>query len=95
MRAWWKNRRRTGPSGLSCQEVVELVTDYLEGSLDPVSLIRFEEHIGNCDGCTTYLEQMKRTASLVGELREEHLSGAARARLLDAFRNWDRPDASG
>ena len=44
---------------LSCQELVELVTDYLEGALSPEETARFEDHIGRCAGCTAYLEQIR------------------------------------
>ncbi len=53
---------------LSCQELVELVTDYLEGALSPADLRRFEDHIAGCDGCTEYLAQFRRTIELTGTL---------------------------
>jgi anti-sigma factor RsiW len=73
---------------LTCQELVELVTDYLEGALEPAAHARFEEHVAGCDGCDTYLEQIRLTISLVGRLRPEHLGPDAEERLLDAFRAW-------
>ncbi len=73
---------------LSCQELVELVTDYLEGALAPVERARFEAHIEPCDGCRTYLEQIRTTIELTGRLTPEQLEPAAEAALLDAFRDW-------
>ena len=73
---------------LSCQELVELVTDYLEGVLPPGECVRFEAHLTECDGCTRYLEQMRLTIAAVGHLSEESIEPAARADLLQLFRDW-------
>jgi len=73
---------------IACRELVELVTDYLEGALSPELHARFENHIAGCDGCTTYLEQMRQTIRLTGTLREQQISPEARAALLRAFRGW-------
>ncbi|HET7428978.1 MAG TPA: zf-HC2 domain-containing protein [Gaiellales bacterium] len=73
---------------LPCQELVELVTDYLEGTLPPVDRERFDRHIAGCDGCTTYLEQMRTTIRLTGRLRPEDISPDAHAALLRSFRGW-------
>ena len=73
---------------LSCQELVELVTDYLEGALSAEDATRFEEHIGRCTGCEAYLEQIRQTIALTGRLRPESLSPEAERELLDAFRGW-------
>jgi anti-sigma factor RsiW len=78
--------RREAP--LSCQQVVELVTDYLEGNLSRRDRRRFEKHLKACDGCTRYVEQMRTTVRAVGRLREEHLTGRQREELLAAFRDW-------
>jgi anti-sigma factor RsiW len=75
---------------LSCQELVELVTDYLEGALPSELHERFERHIAHCSGCQTYLEQMRTTIRVTGELTAESLSPEAERTLLDAFRNWRR-----
>jgi len=79
---------RSRTSGLSCQELVELVTDYLEGRLPRRQRRRFEQHISGCSGCTTYLDQMRATIELTGRLRVEDLDPAAEAELLAAFRDW-------
>jgi anti-sigma factor RsiW len=75
---------------LTCRELVELVTDYLEGSLPGPERARFDAHISRCDGCTAYLAQMRRTISLTGRLGEDDLSPAVRDDLLDLFRDWKR-----
>ena len=73
----------------SCQQMVELVTDYLEGRLSRRDQKRFEKHIAACDGCSRYLEQMRVTIRTLGRLEEQHLSTAARRELLEAFREWN------
>ena len=74
--------------GLSCQELVELVSDYLEGALSCSDRARFERHIADCPHCTAYLEQMRTTLAVLGRLEEESLPPAARDELLAAFRDW-------
>jgi anti-sigma factor RsiW len=73
---------------VSCQELVELVTDYLEGALAPGDLRRFEEHIAHCDGCTEYLHQFRQTIRAVGAITPEGLAPEAEAELLAVFRGW-------
>jgi len=73
---------------VTCNELVELVTDYLEGSMPADERARFEEHISGCEGCTAYLEQFRITIRLTGMLTEEQIAPDARAALLDAFRDW-------
>ena len=75
---------------LSCQELVELVTDYLEGALDERDLRAFEAHLAGCDGCTEYLDQMRTTMRVVGTLTPNDLTQAAETALLQAFRDWKR-----
>ena len=75
---------------LSCQELVELVTDYLEGALDDRHLRAFEQHLVGCDGCTGYLEQLRMTIRLTGTLTPDDLSAEAESALLQAFRDWQR-----
>jgi anti-sigma factor RsiW len=72
---------------LACQDVVELVTAYLEDALDPADNERFEEHLVFCDGCQNYLEQMRTTVRLTGSV-EQPLSAELEAQLLEAFRSW-------
>jgi anti-sigma factor RsiW len=73
---------------LACVELVELVTDYFEGALTPADTARFEHHIAQCDGCTLYVEQLRETLVLLGELTPAALSPDAESELLDAFRGW-------
>ena len=79
-----------GESELTCRELVEIVTDYLEGALEPDERARVEHHLSGCEGCTNYLSQMRETVRLTGRLREQDLEPAARETLLDAFRDWRR-----
>lgn len=79
---------RAAPAPMACREVVELVTDYLEGTLDDVDRARFEAHIAGCPHCTAYMEQMRQTLGALGQIPEESLSEPARAELIQAFRNW-------
>lgn len=75
---------------LSCQQLVELVTDYFEGALSPAERARFEAHLGVCSGCRGYLDQLQRTMRLLGTLTEENIPGDARDHLLRVFRDWKR-----
>lgn len=73
---------------LTCQELVELVTDYLEGTLPLEDRDRFEQHVVLCDGCAYYLDQMRTTIALTGSLTEESITPEAQERLLHVFRDW-------
>jgi anti-sigma factor RsiW len=75
---------------LACTQLVELVTDYLEGRLPPAERERFEEHVAVCEGCAAYLEQMRTTIATAGRLSETELPPELEERLLGAFRNWRR-----
>ena len=75
---------------LSCRELVELVTDYLEARLPVDERTRFELHLGYCDWCRTYLRQMRQVRDAAGELTEESLAPEAKSALLAAFRGWKR-----
>ena len=75
---------------LTCQELVEVVTDYLEGSMPAERRLLFEEHLALCDWCRTYLEQMRATIRLTGTLQEQDLMPEAREALLEVFRDWKR-----
>ena len=77
---------------LNCKELVELVTDYLEGVLPPEDRERFEVHLATCDGCTAYLQQMRKTIQTVGNLQENNLSPQAKENLLRLFQNWKTRD---
>jgi predicted anti-sigma-YlaC factor YlaD len=73
---------------LTCRELAELVTEYLEGALLPTEQVRFEQHLSMCDGCRNHVEQMRKTVRLLGRLTEERISPEAQRDLLAAFRNW-------
>ena len=76
--------------GLTCAEFVELVTDYLEGALDPDTEGRFVLHATACPGCETYLEQFREIIEVSGGLRTEDIEPGTRDRLLAQFRDWKR-----
>jgi anti-sigma factor RsiW len=71
---------------LDCQDLVELITDYLEGVLPASDQREFEEHLVECDGCTDYVAQMRTTIELTGRLRTDDIDPVAVDRLLEAFR---------
>lgn len=74
---------------LTCQQLVELVTTYLDGALSTADHARFDAHLAICDGCTAYLAQMRRTIELTGRLSSEAIEEPMRERLLVAFRGWN------
>ena len=72
-----------------CRDVVELMTDYLEGALAPADLARFEDHIAGCGGCRAYLEQMRKTLEVTGRIASaEPLPASLERELTAAFRDW-------
>jgi anti-sigma factor RsiW len=73
---------------LTCKELVELVTGYLDGSVRGRRRRRFEAHLAACDGCTRYLRQMEATIRMTGTLTEEQVTEEQKAVLLTAFRSW-------
>jgi anti-sigma factor RsiW len=83
---------RLRKSGLVCQEMVELITDYLEGALSRSQRRRFEAHIAGCEHCTEYLEQMRATIRLTGRLREDDLTPEMRSEFAELYRRWRSED---
>lgn len=75
---------------LSCKELVELVTDYLDDALLPKERERFEDHLKTCSGCTSYVQQMRQTIRSMGQLSEETLAPQTRDELLQVFKNWKK-----
>ncbi len=73
---------------LTCKELVELVTEYLEGTLPASERLRFEAHLADCPGCTAYLQQMRLTIRALGRLSEETIAPEAKDELLRRFRHW-------
>lgn len=74
----------------TCSEVVELVSDYLEGAMPPQLRGKVEQHLSWCRGCRDYLEQMRETIRLAGRLGEDSIPPEIRDELVLAFRNWRR-----
>jgi anti-sigma factor RsiW len=75
-------------SDLVCQQVVELVTDYLEGALSRSQRRRFEAHLAGCEHCSEYLAQMRTTIRLTGRLRADDLSPQMQAEFAAIYRRW-------
>jgi Putative zinc-finger len=75
---------------ISCQEVVELVSDYLEQALTADEAALFEQHVNFCEGCVWYVDQLRATVETLGRIREEDLPEPTRERLMTAFRDWRR-----
>jgi anti-sigma factor RsiW len=73
---------------ITCHQLVELVTDYLEGAMPPGERERLEAHLSRCRPCKRYLQQMRMTIKTVGRLPEESISEEARRDLIDVFRAW-------
>jgi len=78
---WSKNE-------LVCQEMVELITDYLEGTLSRPARRRFEAHLAGCPHCTEYLAQMRATIALTGQLRPEDLDSTMQAEFIALYHRW-------
>ena len=85
-------RLRRRPRDLACQEVVELVTDYLEGALSAADRRAFEHHLGGCPHCTEYLAQIRETIRLAGRVTPEDLTPRMREDLTDVYRRWRSED---
>jgi anti-sigma factor RsiW len=73
---------------MDCNELVELVTAYLDGALDDETHARVEAHLTTCDGCVNYIQQIRETVQTVGKIRDQELDPAFRSRLLDAFKDF-------
>ena len=73
-------------TAITCQEVVEVITDYLEGKLSPEEVAILEAHLALCDGCRFYLEQMRITIAAVGRVEDEEVPAELRDTVLAAFR---------
>jgi anti-sigma factor RsiW len=73
---------------ITCAELVEIITDYLEGTMPQAERRRFEAHLDECPYCVNYLEQMRQQIAALGELSEESIAPDAREALLETFRGW-------
>ena len=74
---------------LTCRELVELVTDYLEGALGVEERLAFERHIAVCPPCRGYLDELRRLTAVAGSLAEDDLSPDVRRAMLAVFRDWN------
>jgi anti-sigma factor RsiW len=79
---------RHAATEMTCQELVELITEYLDGTLPESDRSRFDAHVRTCSGCEAYIEQMRMTIGMLGKLSEESVSAEARRDLLATFRAW-------
>jgi anti-sigma factor RsiW len=77
-------------SDLKCQDVVELVTEYLSHALPAEQAARFEQHLFTCPPCAQHVRQVKAVIALSGALRDDVTEGSE-AKLLEAFRRWKEP----
>jgi hypothetical protein len=75
---------------LDCKDVVEVVTDYLEGTMAPADRRSFDQHLAVCEGCQDYLEQLRTVIRVVGRPTVDAVPAATMAGLLRAFRDWRR-----
>jgi mycothiol system anti-sigma-R factor len=73
---------------VTCREVVELMTEYLDGALSAADRARFDQHIQGCDGCRAYLAELRTARMLMGSIASEPVPEALKAELMNAFRNW-------
>jgi len=73
---------------MNCRQIVELMTDYLEGALSEADRKRFEAHMTDCDGCTEYLKQLRTTMTLTGRIADQSIPAKLEAELEQAFRDW-------
>lgn len=73
---------------MTCREVVELMTDYLDGVLSAADRAKFEQHMTGCDGCGAYLDQLRTARMLMGRVAYEPVPEPLKAELMDAFRSW-------
>ncbi len=75
---------------MDCNELVEVITDYIEGDLSAEDVKLLEEHLDECPGCQTYLEQMRQVIRAAGKLEEKHIPSQGKEELLKIFRDWKK-----
>jgi anti-sigma factor RsiW len=75
---------------MTCREMVELMSDYLDGALAEPVRARFEAHLGGCQGCTNALDQLRMTLRVTGSLSDEPVDDERRELLRSVFRDWRR-----
>jgi anti-sigma factor RsiW len=91
---WQEHMGDSSLREMACQELVEVITDYLEGTLPQSDRARFDAHLATCPGCREYLEQMRALIRLSGGLTAKSLEPATRDSLLRAFRRWRDSETS-
>jgi predicted anti-sigma-YlaC factor YlaD len=79
---------RSSSDEVVCREFVELVTPYLENALPADERALIERHLDSCDGCRTYLEQMRQTIRAVGHVSHDPITAQTRDEVLAIFRKW-------
>lgn len=85
---WSQHMSNEKQQEMACQELVEVITDYLEGTLPTSDRVRFDSHLSTCDACREYVEQMRALIRLSGGLTVQTIEPATRESLLRAFRRW-------
>ena len=85
---WQKRMRDDAQQEMACQELVEVITDYLEGTLPASDRVRFDSHLSTCAACREYVDQMRALVRLSGDLKVESIERSTRESLLRAFRRW-------
>jgi anti-sigma factor RsiW len=78
------------PEDITCKEIVELVSDYVEGTLGPQEREAVEMHLNLCDGCTDYVHQLRMSIELTGKLPADAISPELEEELCAAFRSFKR-----
>jgi Putative zinc-finger len=74
--------------GYTCNQVIELATEYVEGAMTDSQMTRFEMHLNFCDGCFSFVDQIRVTAAMAGQLTDEEIPEETKTKLLAAFRDW-------
>ena len=76
--------------GYACEEIVQLASEYLEGAMTPEEMTRFELHLNLCDGCSSFLEQIRTASALAKSVPVEEIPQDVQAKLVAAFKDWQR-----
>jgi anti-sigma factor RsiW len=79
---------------LTCRELVEVITDYLDGAMSSRDRARFERHLAECSGCTAVVAQFRTTIEATGRLTEDQVSEQQREAMRDVFRRWREGEAA-
>ena len=81
-------RRRPGSHDITCHQAVNMISDYLEDSLERDDKARLEAHLAECENCSEHLRHIRITVAVTGRLREEDLDPLAREDLMALYRRW-------